>query len=150
MHIEITLTLPSEAASVPLARRTVAEVLRSAGVTPDCAAEAQVALSEACTNVFHHARPDTAYQIVVDVGDDDLTMSITDSGVGFITPADIARMPHHSAENGRGLALMSAFTDSTAFDFVQGNGGTVHLTKHLRWVDNAPLLASRVDGHPDT
>jgi serine/threonine-protein kinase RsbW len=147
MRIAITLTLPGEAASVPLARRTVAEALRSAGVTADCAAEAQVALSEACTNVFNHAGPNTDYQVVVDLGDENLTMSITDAGAGFTTHAAMAVMPELSAENGRGLALMTAFTDSAAFDFVDGEGGTVRLSKRLRWTSDAPLFPARVDGH---
>ena len=54
MSIQIVMMLPPEAASVSMARHTLAEALRIAAVAPDCVHEAQVALSEACTNVFHH------------------------------------------------------------------------------------------------
>jgi hypothetical protein len=49
------MTLPREARNVPVVRRTVATALESAGVTDECVEEVQVALSEACTNVFQHA-----------------------------------------------------------------------------------------------
>jgi hypothetical protein len=55
MSIQIVMMLPPEAASVSLARHTLAGALRVADVTAECSDEAQVALSEACTNVFEHA-----------------------------------------------------------------------------------------------
>lgn len=148
MRIRISLTLPAESVSVPLVRRTLAEALRSAGVTADCAAEAMVSLSEACTNVYNHAGSNAEYQVVVSLGDQYLTMDITDTGGGFTTPADMTIMPDLGAENGRGLALMTTFSDSAAFDFIDGEGGTVHLIKRLRWNGDAPLSPYPINGNP--
>jgi serine/threonine-protein kinase RsbW len=137
MRIQIVMTLPREAVSVPLARRTVAEVLRSAGVAPDCLSEAEVALSEACTNVFHHANAGENYEVVINLGEEHLTMDVFDSGAGFGSHPRVVDMPESHAETGRGLALMTAFSDQAVFDTVTGDGGAVHLTKFLRWADES-------------
>ncbi|HEX2177629.1 MAG TPA: ATP-binding protein [Nocardioidaceae bacterium] len=150
MRIQVVMTLPREAASVPLARRTVAVALSSAGVAHDCVSEIEVALSEACTNVYHHAGEGDDYEVLINIGDEQLTVDVLDSGTGFgHRPTwPVASMPDHSAERGRGLALMTALTDSAVFDTVAGDGGSVHLMKRLRWADHAPLLtpAPATDG----
>ncbi len=142
MRIQVMMTLPREAASVPLARRTVAVALTSAGVARDCVDEVELALSEACTNVYHHAGEGEDYEVVINIGDEQLTMDVLDSWTGFDHrprwPA--AAMPDGTAERGRGLALMTALTDGAVFDAVSGDGGSVHLMKRLRWADDAPLL----------
>jgi len=142
MHIKIVMTLPPEAASVPLVRRTVAEAMRSAGVARDCIDEAAVALSEACTNVYHHAEGDNHYDVVIGLDAERLTMDILDSGEGVGGDRHGQTMPDASAENGRGLALMAAFSDQIVFDSVLHDGGSVHLMKRLRWADGAPIVAA--------
>jgi serine/threonine-protein kinase RsbW len=131
MSIQIVMMLPPEAASVSMARHTLAEALSCADVTPDCGYEAQVALSEACTNVFHHAATHENFEVLIGIGDLDLTLHILDSGPGLPTKGHHrAHWPDDTAENGRGIALMNAFTDSATFDS-QNRGGTVRLTKRL-------------------
>ncbi len=139
MRIQVVLTLPREAVSVPLARHTVSAALQSAGIADDCLAEVEVALSEACTNVFHHAGAGDSYEVAISIGDEQLTMEVVDSGAGFAWRATESAMPHELAEGGRGLALMSAFSDHALFDTVSGDGGSVQLMKRLRWADGAPL-----------
>jgi serine/threonine-protein kinase RsbW len=131
MSIQIVMMLPHEAASVSMARHTLAEALSIADVTPDCAYEAQVVLSEACTNVFDHAATTENFEVLIGVGDRDLTLHILDSGPGLPTNGHHhSHWPDDTAENGRGIALMNAFTDSASFD-TQNSGGAVRLTKRL-------------------
>ena len=136
MRIQVVMALPREARSVPLVRRTVSTALSSAGVTPECVAEVEVALSEACTNVYRHAGQGASYEVVINIGDEQLTMDVLDSGAGFgsleAAPSTMAEL---DAEGGRGIALMRALTDRAVFDTVTGRGGSVHLMKHLRWSD---------------
>ena len=140
MSIQIVMMLPPQAASVSLARHTLAEALRIATVTPDCVHEAQVALSEACTNVFHHVEAGQNFEVLVSIGDVELTMHILDSGPGFPRGHRLADWPDVGAENGRGLALMKAFTDHASFESDDG-GGSVRLKKTLRW-NTAPVPAA--------
>lgn len=137
MSIQIVMMLPSDAASVSLARHTLAEALRLAAVAPDCVHEAQVALSEACTNVFHHVAPGQNFEVLINIGDLELTMHILDSGPGFPRSHRLAGWPEDTAETGRGLALMTAFTDHASFE--SDGGGSVRLKKRLRWNAEAVL-----------
>ena len=141
MSIQIVLMLPPEAASVTLARHSLAEALRIADITPDCVHEAQVALSEACTNVFHHVAAGQNFEVLINIGDLELTMHILDSGPGFPRGHHLASWPEANAENGRGLALMTAFTDHASFESENG-GGSVRLKKRLRWNADAALASS--------
>jgi hypothetical protein len=45
------------------------------------------------------------------------------------------------------MALMNALSDLAVFDSVEGKGGSVHLTKRLRWVEGArkPGVAQSVE-----
>ena len=139
MSIQIVMMLPSEAASVSLARHTLAEGLRLAAVAPDCVHEAQVALSEACTNVFHHVTPGQNFEVLINIGDLEVTMHILDSGPGFPRGHRLATWPDDAAESGRGLALMTAFTDAASFE--TDGGGSVRLKKRLRWNAEAAVPA---------
>ena len=132
MSIQIVMMLPPNAASVTMARHTLAEALEVARVARECIDEAQVALSEACSNVFHHVGDDDNFEVLINIGDIELTMHILDSGPGIPGTRRLANWPEHSAENGRGLALMTAFTDQATFDTDHG-GGSVRLKKRLRW-----------------
>lgn len=138
MSIQIVMMLPSEARSVSLARHTLAEGLTLAAVAPDCSLEAQVAMSEACTNVFHHVGAGQNFEVLINIGELELTMHILDSGPGFPRGHRLADWPEVEAENGRGMALMTAFTDHASFETDHG-GGSVRLKKRLRWNAEAVL-----------
>ena len=152
VRIQVVMTLPREARSVPVVRRTVATALESAGVTRECVDEVEVALSEACTNVFQHAH-DASYEVVINIGDEQLTMDVLDSGEGFGNHgAELGPVEDLEAEGGRGIALMRALSDRAVFDTVTGRGGSVHLMTHLRWTDGGVgwrLIADASDGVPD-
>jgi serine/threonine-protein kinase RsbW len=136
VRIQVVMTLPREARSVPVVRHTVATALESAGVTDECVGEVELALSEACTNVYQHAGHGASYEVVISIGDQQLTMDVLDSGAGFgDLGADPPPMAELDAEEGRGIALMRALSDRAVFDTITGRGGSVHLMKHLRWAD---------------
>lgn len=143
MSIQIVMMLPPEAASVTLARHTLVRALEIARVAPECISEAQVALSEACTNVFHHVGSSQSFEVLINIGDRDLTMHILDAGPGFPRVDRLANWPDDGAENGRGMALMKAFTDQANFESEHG-GGSVRLKKRLRFTAD---LASPRSGH---
>jgi anti-sigma regulatory factor (Ser/Thr protein kinase) len=131
MSIQIVLMLPPVAASASLARHTLAEALRIARVAPDCIHEAEVALSEACTAVCHHAVAGRSLEVLVNIADPDLTMYVLDSGPGAGTHY-LAEWPGVTSEGGGGLTLMTAFTDQVSFES-EDEGESVRLTKRLRW-----------------
>ncbi len=139
MRIEVTLSLPQDAVSVPLARRTVAAMLEQTGIDGDCLGDVKLALSEACTNVLDHAGSGAGYQVVIGLENDLLTMDVTDDGPGFVNHRPRPTMPDPLAARGRGAALIAALTDHANFDSVtSGGGATVHMRKRLAWTGGAP------------
>ena len=130
MSTQIVMKLPPEPASVSLVRHTLARALTIASIEPDCAHEAQVALSEACTNVFDHVAAGQNFEVLINISDRELTMHILDSGPGLPSGQGLADWPDIAAERGRGLALMTAFTDEARFESQDG-GGSVRLRKSL-------------------
>lgn len=131
LSIQIVMLLPPVAESVSLARHTLAGALRVADVTDECIYEAEVAVSEACTNVFGHAAEDQNFEVLINVGDVELTLHILECGPGFPHGPRLADWPEHTAEGGRGLILMNAFSDDASFDSEDGRG-SVRLKKTLR------------------
>jgi anti-sigma regulatory factor (Ser/Thr protein kinase) len=83
MRVQLELSLPREAVSVPLARRTVSTALLAAGVEPACVDEVKVALSEACTNAVQHAVAGVTYEVMVNISDEQVGIEVVDSGSGF-------------------------------------------------------------------
>jgi hypothetical protein len=83
MSIQIVMMVPPEAASVSLARHTLTETLRIAGVALDCIQEAEVALSDACTKVWQHLAEGRGLEVLINVGDRELTMHVLESGNGY-------------------------------------------------------------------
>jgi serine/threonine-protein kinase RsbW len=137
MRVQIALSLPREAVSVPLTRHTVSAALYTAGVEPMCVDEVELALSEACTNAVQHAVGGVSYEVNVSISDEHVTIEVVDSGSGFGQREASFGALDHASENGRGMALMNALSDLAVFDSVTGKGGSVHLTKRLRWIQDA-------------
>ena len=139
MSIQIVMMLPPKAASVSLARHTMAEALRIPGVAPDCSHEAQVALSEACSNFLRHVEAEQNFEVLMNIGDVELTVHILDGDA----PGKrlLAEWPDIQVDREHGLALMTAFADHASFESEAG-GGSIRLKKRLRWSSDAALPSS--------
>lgn len=138
MRVQLALSLPREEISVPLARHVVSAALLTAGVEPTCVQEVEVALSEACTNAVKHAVEGVVYEVTVGISDEQVSIEVVDSGSGFGQGQAGTNGHDHLALDGRGIALIHALTDSALFDSIDGEGGSVHLTKRLRWRQGKP------------
>jgi anti-sigma regulatory factor (Ser/Thr protein kinase) len=134
MSIQIVMMVPPEAASVSLARHTLTETMRMARVRPDCIQEAEVALSEACTKVWHDMKDGTGLEVLINVGDRELTMHVLGSGNGYREHDQGTFIAEVSAQNSRGMLLMKEYADRTSIQ-ANGGGGSIRLTKQLRWIE---------------
>ena len=63
VEILLSLSLPRDADSVPVARHIVRRALAEVGVTDDCTHDVELALSEACSNVLLHSGPGREYDV---------------------------------------------------------------------------------------
>jgi serine/threonine-protein kinase RsbW len=144
MRMAMSIMLPRDELSVPVARHLAAGAMAELGVDQSCAADIQVALTEACTNVILHSGPGDAYEVAVDVDDTSCVIRVIDRGTGF----DVGPRAAHadaSAENGRGMGLMEALVDQVLFESRPEAGTVVHLEKALEFGDGSVLNRFRTN-----
>jgi serine/threonine-protein kinase RsbW len=135
MEIAVSLTLPRDAESIPVARHLVRNALAEVGVTEDCTHDVELALSEACTNVLLHAGPGDEYDVRLEIDQQRCELRIIDVGQGF--DAAMPRRADGEAERGRGLGVMSALVDKVRFVSRPAAGTVVQLQKALDYLDDS-------------
>lgn len=139
MEIKVSLSLPRDAASVPVTRQVLDCCLQTIGVTPDTRADIALALSEACANVILHAGPGQEYDVIASTHDGRCIIEVVDTG----GTGAARRVPDEAAlmsESGRGLRIIDAVVD--ALSLTGSDGTTVHFEKILDWEPGA--LAERL------
>ena len=126
----LVLRLPRDAASVSLTRRVLEAALVSLGVSDDCRADVQLALSEACTNVIRHAVPSQSYQVQVGFDERRCTIEVLDDGPG-IELATAATMASPLDEHGRGLRIIALVADEVEVRRRRPHGTLLRFVKRL-------------------
>jgi serine/threonine-protein kinase RsbW len=131
VNVTLALSLPREEASVGIARHICRDALVTLGVSHDCVAEVELAVTEACTNVLKHAASRThEYEVQVEVDASTCQISVIDAGNHFHMAEEPEPVPV-TAESGRGLFLMRAMVDRLDLDHEPEAGTVVKLTKEL-------------------
>jgi serine/threonine-protein kinase RsbW len=149
MEIKLSLSLPRDEISIPVARRICTQSLKVLGVTQECIDDVELALTEACANVLLHAQDEDEYEVSVGVDNEVAIIEVSDRGGGFdsgfdpdwlIGAAGDGLPPESVPEQGRGILLMRALMDQVRFQRVDGphRGTRVHLEKVLVWEESAP------------
>lgn len=140
MELNMTLCLPRDALSIPVARRVCRHALETIGTTRSCTGDIELAITEACANVLNHSAADDEYQVHVQIDDDHCVIEVTDAGRGFdyssIQPSHGSDL---SAESGRGIALIRALVDSAKFVSKEEQGTMVKLEKKLEFEVGGPI-----------
>ncbi len=141
MEIKLTLALPRDELSVPVARRVLKRAMDVLGVDEECTADIQMALTEACTNVLDHAADADEYELSAGIDNRTCVIEVIDRGKGF----DATDLGHvhadHSAEEGRGIQIMRALVDRVRFEHSPDVGNVVRLEKRLDWHADSPIKA---------
>ena len=147
MEIKVALTLPRDAASVPVTRQVLDCCLERLGVVADTRADIALALSEACANVIQHAGPGEEYEVVASTREGRCVIEVLDSGSAHGDTATTARPVDPAtlmSEHGRGLKIIDAVTDGLVLTGDSRAGTTVHFEKVLDFEPGA--LAEQVAG----
>ena len=125
------LSLPRDAATVPLVRELCRTAMLRLGVNPDCSADVQLALTEACANVVRHATDHDEYEVHCTVSLSECELRVIDRGEGFES-GDLGHgHAAGDAETGRGIHLIRALMDTVDFRSEPEDGTVVHLVKRL-------------------
>jgi anti-sigma regulatory factor (Ser/Thr protein kinase) len=135
VEITLSLSLPRDEESIPIARHLVRQALAEVGVEADCAYDVELAMSEACTNVLRHAGPGDAYRVRLQIEEHSCELRIVDLGRGFDSAG---QRPAREGveEGGRGLGLMLALVDKVQFASKPEAGTVVRLEKTLVYRDD--------------
>lgn len=148
MELKLTLALPRDEFSVPVARRVLSRSLDVLGVEESVVADIELALTEACTNVLDHAADTDEYEVSAGIDGTLCVIEVIDRGGGFddATKGLVDAAP--SAEDGRGIQLMRALVDEVTFTSRPQVGTVVHLEKQLTWTEGAVLERLSEDAPP--
>src|SRR3954462_13793588 len=115
VQITLTLALPRDEQTIPVARHIATSAIEEIGVVEDAVHDIAVALTEACTNVLKHSGPGDEFEVSLEVDDDQCVIRVVDTGHGFDSKSLGFSNADSSAEQGRGIQLMRALVDSVKF-----------------------------------
>jgi serine/threonine-protein kinase RsbW len=147
MEVTFRLSLPREAASVPVVRRLCRCSFRSLGIDEDCSHDLELVVTEACTNVLKHASGNDQYEVEVRTSGEACDIQVSDKGGGFDHGLHGLGQANVSDEGGRGIHLMRVLVDRLQFVSAQDSGTMVHLNKRVALRPDSPLRPSaRRDG----
>lgn len=148
MEFKLTLALPRDEYSVPVARRVLKSSLTVLGVTAEVVSDIELALTEACTNVLDHAGEADEYEVSAGIDGTSCIIEVIDRGQGFDGSVKGLADAEPHAEDGRGIQLMRALVDKVTFTSRPAVGTVVHLEKELEWEDTAAVKRLTEDAPP--
>ena len=120
----VSLTLPSSAEYVMLARLVAGQVGRLAGFEPEDVYDLKLAVTEAVTNVIRHAAVD-AYDVEYRVIGQTVEVTVTDRGGGF-RRSDLTGEPDE--QGGFGLTVIENLVDELVLDS-KGDGTRMKMVR---------------------
>jgi len=145
VQITLTLALPRDEGTIPVARHIASNAIEEIGVLEDAVHDIAVALTEACTNVLKHSGPGDEYEVSIEVAGDQCIIRVIDTGHGFDSTSLGLADADTSAEQGRGIQLMRALVDQVKFISKPEAGTVVHLEKALPFEEDSILARSRAN-----
>lgn len=137
MQLTLTLCLPRDGLTVPIARHVVRNSMTEVGVDDECIAAIELALSEACANVLKHSGPGDDYEVALSIDPPNAVIRVVDRGHGFDFENLTSESAPPTAERGRGIELMRALVDRVKFTSVPEEGTVVHLEKQLEFAESS-------------
>jgi len=130
---QIKLSLPTKQVYVSLARLTIASVANNMGFSIGDVEDLKVAISEACANAINFSiTAETTYDLIYSVGEKELTISVTDTGMGF--EPDELKQPIDIGDplgSGFGLFIIETLMDTVEIMSEKGVGTTITMVKNL-------------------
>ena len=120
----VSLTLPSSAEYVMLARLVAGQIGRLAGFEPEDVYDLKLAVTEAVTNVIRHAAVD-AYEVEYRVMGSTVEVTVTDTGGGF-RRSDLTGEPDE--QGGFGLTVIENLVDELVLDS-RGDGTRMKMVR---------------------
>ena len=133
MNDRLKMNVPGKAEYVGTVRIAVAHMANLAGFDIEAIDDIKVAVSEACTNIVCHAHDsaDFTYDVVLELEEGNLTITVKDSGVGFGLDEYVEPIPGEERGSGLGIFIIKALMDEVDIRSELGAGTNIRMTKHL-------------------
>jgi serine/threonine-protein kinase RsbW len=134
MSERLKMTVPGKPEFVGTVRIAAAHMASLAGFDIEAIDDIKVAISEACTNIVCHSHEnaDFTYDVVIDLGENKLTITVKDTGVGFGVEEYVAPVPGEERDSGLGIFIIKALMDEVDISSKLGAGTNIQMTKHLQ------------------
>jgi serine/threonine-protein kinase RsbW len=130
----MVLSIPSDFKYLGAVDAAIQDLAREFAFSENSISDMSTALIEACSNAIEHGNKfskEKRVKIVLGFNGASVTARVYDQGDGFDYEELLGRTapPDPMSERGRGLMIMSAFTDNLDFKYANKDGLCVELTK---------------------
>ncbi len=133
-HNTMELVIPSDFKFLGAVDAAVQDLAREFACAQRWIDDFSTALVEACTNAIEHGNKyakDKRVRIIVELNDHKIISRVHDEGEGFDFEKFVSEAPPPDplSERGRGIMIMTAFTDQLSYTFDDEHGLCLELTK---------------------
>jgi len=131
---EVELRFPSDFKYLGAVDAVVQDLAREFSFSPKCIDDISTALIEACTNAIAHGNKfakDKRVKVAIKFVDGVITTEVCDEGSGFDYRDHMENInpPDTLSVQGRGIIIMTAFSDALKFNYEPDKGLSVEMTK---------------------
>lgn len=124
------LNIPNKKEYVISARLAASSVAGIHGYDIEKIEDIRLAVGEACNNVVLHGGGSQTIEIIIEVDDKKMKISVSDKGRGFEPRGFTAPLPEDYAGSGLGLYIIDSIMDSLVVESEKEKGTTIHMTKN--------------------
>jgi serine/threonine-protein kinase RsbW len=131
----LKFSVPGKPEYVGTVRLAISSLANTAGFDIEAVEDIKVAVSEACTNVVCHGKPnrEECYEVACEVGDGRIIISVVDRAGGYDManykrPAMDMKNPK---EGGLGIFIIKALMDEVDIFSELGMGTSIKMVKYL-------------------
>ena len=123
------INIPNKKEYVISARLAATSVAGIHGYDIEKIVDIRLAVGEACNNVVLHGRGSESIDIVIEVNDELMKISVSDKGRGFV-PREIQNpTPEEYAGSGLGLYIIDSIMDELVVESEEEKGTTIRMIK---------------------
>jgi len=129
----LKFSVPGKPEYVGTVRLAISSLANCAGFDIEAVEDIKVAVSEACTNVVCHGKPnrEECYEVACEVGDGRMIISVVDRAGGYdITKYQCPAMDQPK-EGGLGIFIIKALMDEVDIFSELGMGTSIKMVKYL-------------------
>lgn len=130
----LKFSVPGKAEYVGTVRLAVSSLANCAGFDIEAVEDIKVAVSEACTNVVCHGKPnrEECYEVACEVGEGRMIISVIDCAGGYDMTKYQRPMVNNPKEGGLGIFIIRALMDEVDIFSELGRGTSIKMVKYLQ------------------